>query len=583
MKFKFKNVAIAAALLLTLVMTACGSKGNQPDAGPTASSTEKIILGNIITMDENKPRAEAVAVKDGIIVAVGTEDEARAAVSETAEVIDYKGQYVYPGFMDAHTHGTLAGYRNIGQATIPLETTVIEDKNKFTADILKEYIKNNPDKEYYLAHGWIEDEDKPLDCTYLDEICSDKPLMLNTTGGHSMLLNSKAMEVYGIDDELAKKYGPELVRLYAEGKPNGYLCEGPAINLLKALPKTLEEMKEYILDWQKTAFSRGYTTVGDAGVELVSDLAIEAYKQLQEEGKLKLRTYGYILVADNQPDPAGKVEEAVKIAKEVNGDYFKIAGFKVFMDGVIEAHTAWLSEDYTDDPGDTGLKRFNDPEILTQLIVEAQKNGFAVLGHSIGDGATTFMLDCIEKAQEITGDKDQRNMITHLQIVAEKDKKRMGDTNTIAGVPPLWLPIYPVSGDQEIAYVGKERTEKAFPIKSFIDNGAKIYFHSDYPVSPNFDITQSIYLAEKRGMPLEELGRTRGADEAITRQQSLEALTINTAYAVHSEDTFGSITPGKLANFAVANTDFLECSQEELFVAEIIATIVDGDIVYKAD
>lgn len=581
MKFKFKNVAIAAALLLTLVLTACGNKGNQPGNQPTASSTEKIILGNVITMDENKPRAEAVAVKDGIIVAVGTEAEARAAVSDSAEVIDYKDQYIYPGFMDPHTHGITAGYRNIGQATIPQDMNKLEDKYDRMAELIKKYIEDNPGKDYYLVNGWIEDENKPIDCTYLDGIYTEKPLLMNTAGGHSLLVNTKAMEVYGIDDAFAKKHGPELVRLNAQGRPNGYLCEGPAISLLNSLPKSVDDMKKYILDWQETALSRGFTAVGDAGVEIISEKALEAYKQLQDEGKLKLRTYGFLVTKDNQPDPAGKVKEAVQTAKEVNGDYFKVAGFKIFFDGVVEAHTAWLLEDYKDQPGYKGLERFNDPKILTELLVESQKNGFSILTHTIGDGSTKFMLDCVEKAQEITGDKDQRNIISHLQVVTDEDKKRMGDTNSIAAVPPLWTPLFPVTGDQEIIYIGKDRVENSYPIRSFINNGAKIVFHSDYPISPGLDVSQSIYLAVKRSMPTEDQGKLRGAEETITRQQSLEALTTNVAYAFHAEDILGSITPGKIANFTVVSKDFLECKTEELLEAEIIATIVDGNIVYK--
>ncbi len=583
MKFKFKNVAIAAALLLTLVLTACGNQGNQSGTAQVASSSEKIILGNIITMDENKPRAEAVAVKDGVIVAVGTKEEVSSAVSDSAEVIDYKDQYIYPGFMDPHTHGGLAGFRNLGQATIPAELFLGKDANEQMAKIIKKYIEDNPGKDYYMVSGWKENKENPLDYTYLDAICADKPILLNTIDGHSMLLNSKAMEVFGVDDEFAKKYGSEMVHLNADGHPNGLLSEGPAINLLKAVPKTDEEMKSYLLDWQEKAFSRGFTAVGDAGVELVADNTIDAYKQLQEEGKLKLRTYGFLMTKDNQPDPVGKVKEAVKIAKEVDGEYFKVAGFKVFFDGVVEAHTAWLLDDYCDQEGYRGVQRFNDPEILTQMLVECQKNNLSVIAHSMGDGATSFVLDCIEDAQKITGEKDQRNLITHLQIVADKDKKRMADTNSIAGVAPLWTPNFSVEGNNEVDYLGQERSDNAYPIKSFIDNGAKIVFHSDYPVSSGFDVSQSIYLAEKRGMPVEEMGKVRGAHEAINRQQSLEALTTNVAYAFHAEDILGSITPGKIANFTVVDKDFLECKTEELLDAQIIATIVDGDIVYKKD
>lgn len=544
--------------------------------------SEKIILGNIITMDESTPKAEAVAIRDGIILKVGSEKEVRAAVSESAEVMDYSEQWVYPGFLESHSHGMLAGYRAVGQAD--LSPILLTDYEEYTR-IIKKFVEDNPDMEVYLAAGWIED-DTYIDHTYLDNIIADKPLIMNTGGGHSCLLNKKAMEVYGFNDKACvEKYGTALVHVKDDGLPDGYICEEPALELLAKMTYTVADIKKYLLKWQDIALSAGFTAVADAGVEILSPLALEAYKELQDEGKFVVRNYAYLMTKDNQDDPTARVEEVAKLAKEYNGEYFKIIGLKSFLDGVIEAHTGWLVDDYADEPGYHGVERFNDPDKMTELITAASQKGLSVHVHSEGDGATRFMLNCIEKSQEITKNKDQRNVLAHLHIVKDEEIQKMAKTGSVAAVAPLWTPDFPGAGEQEVQYIGQERYDNTYPIKSFVDKGATIVFHTDYPISPVFSIPESVFMAVTRGTTLLEerpFEETRhNTKEAIDSLQSLKALTSNVAYAWHEEDRMGSITPGKLANFAVADRDLYEGDIMEIPPAKILATIVDGNVVYK--
>lgn len=543
--------------------------------------TEKIILGNVITMDGNLPKAEAVAVKDGKIVCVGSKEEARAAVSKDAEVLDYSGYYVYPGFLEPHTHGTLAGSRAIGQADLSMVFPT--DYEEYKKIIIK-FIEDNPGKDYYLAAGWVEDG-TPLDYRYLDDICADYPLIMNSAGGHACLLNTKAMEKYGFNDESVKKFGVDLVHVGEDGHPNGYLCEAPCINLIGGLPNEVADVKKYILKWQEMALSKGFTAVADAGVELLSKNSAQAYKELEAEGKLVMRTYGYLLVKDNPENPEAEVERIADEKAKISGEYFKVVGVKAFLDGVIEAHTGWLLEDYDDQAGYHGFERYNDEDKMVRLLVAASKKGLPVHVHSEGDGATKYMLNCIAKAQEISKDYDQRNMLAHLHLVADEDIKKMASTHSIAAVAPLWTPFFPGEGEQEVAYVGQHRSDVSYPIKSFVDEGATIVYHSDYPISPYMDISRSVYMAETRGCPDANLGgpvkTARNTKEAVDRKASLEALTKNVAYAWHEEDRMGSIENGKLANFAVVDFDFLEGEIDKVPDGKIIATIVDGNVVYS--
>lgn len=542
---------------------------------------QTIILGNIITVDEKKPFAKAALVKNGVFAYVGSAEEVKKLACSDAQVLDYGDNYVYPGFLESHCHGHLAGYRAIGQADLMQAGFTNYPKYR---EIIKEFIAKNPQRQFYMAAGWVENEEY-VTKAYLDEICSDKPLIMQTGGGHSMLLNTKAMQWAGIDAAYAKKWGYDLVHVDKDGEPDGYICEGPVFEITPKIPTSLEEIKEYLLAWQEIALKSGFTAVGDAGVEIVHRDAPKAFKELQEEGKLKLRTFAWMYVTDNIADPKAEIARIAAQRAELGGEYFNIIGPKAFLDGVTEAHTGWQNQDYLDEPGYHGAERFNDHDKMVELIVEANKEGMSVHVHSEGGGATHYMLGCIEDAEKITGNMDQRNVLAHLHFVTDEDVHRMAATGSVPAVPPLWTPKAPGMYEQEVAYVGKELADQAYPIKSFYDAGANVVFHSDYPVSPMMDIKLSFYTAEKRNVPKELYGGAmspRNLDEAISREQSLRAMTINVARQFHQEHRMGSVEFGKIANMTVFDCDFLHDDIEKVAQANIIATIVDGEEVYKA-
>ena len=540
---------------------------------------QTVILGNIITVDDKRPFAKAALVKDGVFAYIGDAETAKKLAGDDAKVLDYGDNFIYPGFLESHCHGCLAGDRAIGQAD--LSQILVTDYDKYR-EIIKDFIAKNPQREVYLAAGWIENDEYKTKA-YLDEICSDKPLIMNTGSGHSMLLNTKALEWAGVDAEYAKKYGYDQVHVDDNGEPDGYVCEAPVFEIMPKVPKSFEDFKNFLLAWQDIALKNGYTAVADAGVEFLSPQVTKAYNELEEEGKLKLRTYAYLMVPENAENPKAEVARIAADRAKYSNEYFHVVGVKTFLDGVIEAHTGWQIDDYLDAPGYHGLERFNDHDKMVELIVAADKEGLSVHVHSVGNGATKFMLDCIEDAEKITGDMDQRNVLAHLQYVRDEDIQRMGKTNSIAAVPPLWSPKEANVYEQEVKYAGKELADKAYPIKSFYDAGANVVFHSDYPVSPLLDIKLSIYTAEKRTYP-KEFANTepRNTKEAITREQSLRAMTINVARQWRQEHRLGSIEFGKIANMTVFDCDFLHDDIEKVGRANVVATIIDGEEVYKA-
>ncbi len=547
----------------------------------TTDMKQTLILGNIITMDDKRPFAKAAIVKNGVFAYIGSAEDAKRIAGPDAQVLDYGDNFIYPGFMESHCHGHLAGYRAIGQANLMEAGFTNYPKYR---EIIKDFIAKNPQRNFYVAAGWVENEEY-VSKTYLDEICPDKPLIMQTGGGHSMLLNTKAMEWAGIDAEYARKWGYDLVHVDKNGEPDGYICEGPVFEITPKIPTTRQDIKNYLLAWQDIAFRGGFTAVGDAGAEIVHPDAPLAYHELEEEGKLKLRTYAYMYVTDNIESPKAEIARIAEQRIKLGGEHFHIIGAKAFLDGVTEAHTGWQNQDYLDQPGYHGAERFNDHDKMVQLLVEANREGMSVHVHSEGGGATHFMLGCIEDAEKITGNFDQRNVLAHLHFVTDEDIRRMAATGSVPAVPPLWSAKAPGVYEQEVAYMGQKLADEAYPIKSFYDAGANVVFHSDYPVSPMMDIKLSIYTAEKRNYPKEVLGGVtapRNMKEAITREQSLRAMTINVARQFHQEHRLGSIEFGKIANMTVFDCDFLHDDIEKVAQANIVATIVDGEEVFKA-
>ena len=331
-----------------------------------------IILGNVITMDEFKPYAEAIAVSDGKIIYVGSKEAAMKLKDDKTEVLDYGTNSIYPGFLEAHCHPGFAGNIMFGRANL-LEGKTPED---YLA-ILKKYVDDNQDKPHIVGSGWADDLLYQLNAKQLDEICPDKPMINQSSSGHMMWVNTKAMEEYGINEEAVAQWGTECIHVDENGKPNGLLAEKPAIDLVKRVQPDLDQAKKELLGFQQYAFSNGYTGVYDAGYQLLTKHDPRAYKELDDEGRLKLYSFCGSFVNDNTDTPEEDMERIAKEAEEFNGKHVRLIGAKVFADGVVEGHTAWMLDDYVDKPGYKGVTRFDDhmhPVILklyctSQLLI----------------------------------------------------------------------------------------------------------------------------------------------------------------------------------------------------------------------
>lgn len=569
------------AFLSLAALAGCAGTGNNGVQNENATKSivgkaDQLIIGNIITMNEYKPTAEAMTVKNGLIQYVGTKEVAQALCDENTEVLDYGTNSIYPGFLEPHAHGSAAGIRMAGQARL---SGGIEE----CVEIMKQWMAEHPDKDSFNGGGWepwtiINPTKEPLDA-----ICPDKPMALSSVDGHSMWVNSAMLKQCGIDAAYAKEKGPSLVHVDENGEPTGLLTESEAIAIANRAQYPVEDWMEFVLAWQDFAFSHGYTAAAEAGVELASPICKEAYVALAKEGKLKLRTYAYRLVADDNTTPEDEVAKAVEDAKNMNSEYYNVIGMKIFIDGVVEAHTGWLKDGYNDQPDFHGLQRYANHDVAVRLIKAASDAGLSVHAHTIGDGAIDFMLDAIAEAETETGNFDMRNMLVHLQIVDPEQIQKFAAYNVVAATAPLWTPKSPNVLKQELEYVGEDRAEHAYPIASFINAGVVNVSHTDYPVSTVVSIPRCVYMGVMRATPGMAETTQRNAAESISRMDVLKSLTTNVAYQWHQEDRLGSLEVGKIANATVYNKDFLNDPIEDVATAELLATIVDGQIVYKAE
>ncbi|MBQ0058923.1 MAG: amidohydrolase, partial [Lachnospiraceae bacterium] len=522
--------------------------------------------------------AEAICVKDGLIQYVGSADIARSMCDEKTEIIDFGNNSIYPGFMEAHCHPMGAG-KMLDRDAIA-DVSAGENLEEYV-EIMKAFVEAHPGRARYVGTGFKEREVQP-NAAMLDALGVDAAIMIMSVDGHSAWLNTKALEAYNIGQNAIDEWGTDQVRVDAEGKPTGYVSEGPVFYIRAVTPPDPEMAAKALLKSQEFFFSKGYTAIYDAGLELVEKTALESYDILTKSGDLKLRTYVGSLIDENCEDIPAAVENIAAMQKEHNSEYFKIIGVKSFTDGVIEAHTGLLMEDYDDSPGYKGVARMHEHDKLVQLYTKAAECGMNVHVHTVGDGAIHVNLDAIEEVAAKTGLMNQRNVLAHLQLVKKEDIKRFADLNVMAAVAPLWAPKNVDYFRQEVEYVGSERAEGAYPIKSFFEAGANVVYHTDFPVSPLIGVANAVYTGEKRKYPADPDTLVRASDEFVSRYQSLCAMTKNVAYMWHEEDRLGTLENGKVANMSVFDKDFLLDDIEEVGKAEVVCTIVDGDIVYKA-
>lgn len=583
----FLKVSLSAGLAAVLPfnimsLTSCSDSDStsNDDTPDLSGKADLLVLGNIITIDDNKLFADAMTIKNGYVQYVGNKQTALTYCDNKTQIADYGNLSVYPGFMEAHCHGSAAGL---------LENTIkLFDCETYAQyqEVIRDYIKKNPGRSTYKISGWRNIGGMLPTAKLLDDVSTDVRILGSSMDGHCYLMNTPAMKALNIfESGWGTQYTASEVPRDAQGRPTGYFAESAAMEIQHTLPLTKEEIKDSIMAWQQFAFQNGFVAATEAGVNLLSDVVAEAYKELASENKLQLRTRAFWDVTINQANEQ-TVAEIEKKTKENNGDYYKVVGLKIFIDGVVESHTALLTEKYSDE--DTlGLDRYKDEngdpdKTLKELVLAAHKRGLPTHTHTIGDGAVKKMLDAIEYAKNTTGNFTIRDMLAHIELIRPQDIKRFAKLNVSAIVAALWGPKDAITPFNEEEVLLGERASHNYEImNSFVKMGVNCAQHTDYPVSQAFGVPRTIYCGITRQLPEKGKESERLAEEAVTRLEMLKEMTINVAKVWNEEHRMGSLTPGKLANYVVYDCDFIDDDAEKIPKANIKHVFIDGKEVYK--
>lgn len=540
---------------------------------PQVESADLVFKnGNIYTVNERQPRAEAIAVKGNRIIFVGTNSEAKKYESKATRVVDLKGKTVLPGMTDAHNHLIGVGLREM---TLNLEgTTSLED---FLAKVKARVEKAKPG-EWITGRGWIETFWKPPVFPTrqdLDKVSPNNPVFLDRADGHGAVVNSAALKIAGVDRSTPNPFGGEISKDKA-GEPNGMLLDNAQDLVTKHIPQTTPaEYEQAILLGSKREIELGWCQIQDAGGSY-SDVAL--YRKLYDEGKLKLRIYKAV---------HGPSESAQRLLREgaTIGAYdgrFTLRTIKVVSDGALGSRGAALLEPYADKPETSGFLTVKEEELLPMLN-EALRQGIQVETHAIGDRANRFTIDSYEKAfASVPPDKrklsEPRWRVEHAQIVNPADIPRFAKL----GVIPSMQPSHAI-GDLHFApsRLGIKRLEGAYAWQSFIKSGSIIAAGSDAPVErgePMIEFYAAVARRDQKGFS----GEGWHPEQAATREQALKMFTLWPAYAAFEEKLKGSIEAGKFADLTVLSADIMKISEPEILKTRCLMTIIGGEIVYES-
>ena len=532
-----------------------------------------IINAKVLTIDSSDRYAEAVAVRDDKIIAVGTTAEISGLIDrDSTIVIDARGRLVLPGFNDAHAH-----FGPLDPDYIELRYTT--DPSVFTEKVKTQVAKSKPgelirgghwEHEMFIDKKWPSKE-------LIDKVSPDNPVILSRADGHSVLVNTYVLRKSGITKNTPDPFGGEIQRDPVTGEPTGILKEN-AERLIKTggsvTERTPEEEAER--DWQgyllalKEAREHGVTSIQIPGAA-----DFHTYEKLLKEGLLTSRIdIGQPLTGDTAVlKQYSELEE--KYPRE--GDWIRFGYLKAFIDGTIGSGTALMFEPFTDNPGSSGLAMM-PYEVFEDMVLKADRAGFQIGVHAIGDKGNNWTLNAFEKAAAVNGKRNSRHRDEHTQTLLLSDIPRFAQLGVIASMQPTHC-----ISDKKFyeKRIGTERSKGAYAWRSLLNSGASLAFGTDYQVEP-LNPMEGLYAAVTRKERLGEEGEGWFPEQKLTMEEAIELYTLGPAYAQFMEDRKGKIKQGYLADIVIVDKDLLTIPEEEIMKTRIDYTITGGKIVFKS-
>jgi predicted amidohydrolase YtcJ len=562
-----RGIAVAGlAAMLSALSVGCSAAYTGPGADLV------VLNAKIVTVDNDHPRAQAIAVVGEEIVAVATDSAIRKYIREgVTRVIDAEGRLMVPGFNDAHAHyGPLD--------TDYIELRYITDPKVITERIMERVARAQPGELIrggHWEHEMFTDRKWPTK-ELIDSVSPRNPVALSRADGHSVLVNSYVLRASGITRDTPDPPGGEIQRDPVTGEATGIFKEA-AQSLLRygAVPVRRTPAEEAVRrerDWE--AMLELTRQLGVTSIQYPGGGDPDVFQRMIDEGRLTVR----IDVAGSLTDNPERLRRYDELRRQYphSGNWIRFGMLKGFMDGTLGSATMMVFRPFEDEPDKTGLPQMTYEELERQ-VVAADAMGFQIGIHAIGPKANYWVLNAYQTARLANGVRDSRHRIEHAQILIDSDIPRFAELGVIASMQPTHCITDKRFCEKRIGY---ERSRGAYAWRRLLDAGAKIAFGTDYSVEP-LDPLEGLYAAVTRKDRLGEPGDGWFPDQKLTMEEAIDLYTLGSAYAQFMEDRKGMIKEGYLADLVIFDRDLMTIPPEEIMKAKVDCTIVGGRVVYQ--
>jgi len=567
------KIRLTLAILAGLVLSNCARKE------PKVAADVVIRNAHVYTVDKDRPSAQAVAVKGDRILWVGSDQDAGNYIAPSTKVIDAGGRMMLPGFIDSHLHVKISGGANVFR--IANANTLVEIQKQ-----IRQFSDQHPDLKWIEADGWnysaFPNGTLPTSAD-LAGLTRGRPAFLVAYDYHTIWMNREALHEFGITRATKNVIFAEKVEKDPKtGEPTGIvtgfgstgLSEDSETELRKHLPShSPEESYNGIRDTLVQAAHNGITTVVDPQSYLED---LPTYVKLEQSGDMPVRLQ--VALFHRRGTTQETLNKFAEARENYNDDHLRVAAVKLYIDDVIEPHTAAMLEPYADRPGTKGELDY-PPDEFKEVVARIDKMKFQIFIHSIGDRGIRTALDAIEYAEKQNGPRDRRDELVHIECLNEKDIPRFKELGVIACMQPRHCA--PDITGQWAKAVGPQRWKYAWAFRSLKDAGATLAFASDWNVA-EMEPVIGIYTAlTRKGLD----GKPEGGwvpEQTIDLETAIRGYTINGAYANFVEQNRGSITPGKYADLVLLSDNLFEISTDKIKNDKVVWTMVGGKEVWKA-
>jgi predicted amidohydrolase YtcJ len=576
--FEGRNLRATTCFFALTFLVGCAQLG-WAGAPPVADTI--VMNARVYTVNPSQPWAEAIAIREGKIAALGSASEIAAYRGAFTEVIDVGGRLVLPGFTDSHIH-LLEGSVTLLRLHLEDATTIAEIQKR-----VKDFAQKHPGNSWILGRGWTYPTFGAIalpDKKYLDEVVPDRPVYLTAFDGHTEWANSKALELAGITRATPNPPNGIIVRDATTGEATGAIKEDAADALIERVipPPSREErlaaLRAGMLEANKVGLVR-VICAGNVGITTSDFENADLFEELRKNGELPVRVY-FAYELDPPSLTSATLQQIEQARNRYHDEWVSAGAVKFFLDGVIESHTAAMLAPYSDDPTQTG-QLFWDPAKYKEAVQQLDRHGFQVFTHAIGDKAVRLALDAYQEAAETNRTRDARPRVEHIETITEQDIPRFGKLRVIASFQPLHA--YPEDDTLKVwaRNVGPQRTQRAWAWHSIESTGGQLAFGSDWPVvtlNPWPGVQNALTRQTTEGNPPGGFVPR----ERISLEDTIKAYTLGAAFAGRQEKTEGSLEPGKVADLIVLSQDLFKIEPSEIVKTEVLLTMVGGKVVYQS-